>query len=270
MKKPNQVCFLDPVSDFEDTVSEFLERPQEGESIEDGARRTLTIIELKHLERSVDDLSNRGLIAEVQIDTMATLLRYLDRSMSHFESLEILEGDGPGASKSSMGGDKDLKGMLDMIMLSLQHASLSLVILNARGLAQHLFPEELLLTSLSVFKTRLEKFLAPALEFSKEDNGLGKGSAVFKSISGSDSLKRQMLSLVRITCDIAEKLRITGDADLSDDIVVKFVYITLSLFFIDTSSEMMVGLTEAESMKQAGSSLMRLVRNRSRGGGFFC
>ncbi|GJJ70407.1 cohesin loading factor subunit SCC2 [Entomortierella parvispora] len=250
---------LDPVSDFEDTVSEFLERPQEGESNEDGTRRSLTLVELRHLERSVSDLSGRGLIAEVQIDTMATLLRYLDRSMSHFDSLEILENDGSGTAENTMDSGKNLSGMLDGIVLSLQHASLSLVILNAKGLAQHLFPEELLLTSLSVFKTRLEKFLAPALEFSKEDNGLSKGSAVFKGISENDSLKRQMLSLVRITCDIAEKLRVTGDADLSDDIVVKFVYIALSLFFIDTSSEMIVGLTEAESLKQAGSSLMRLL-----------
>ncbi|KAG0048551.1 Sister chromatid cohesion protein 2 [Gryganskiella cystojenkinii] len=261
LRPPQVAQEHDPALEFEDIVSEFMERLNGDNSSQEETQGFLSVAELKHLERSVDNLSVRGLIAEVQVDTKATLLRYLDRSMNHFESLEYFpqEGQEGTDNNSSVAASTDPSVMLEQILLSLQHASLSFVILNAKGLEQHLFPEELLLTSLSVFKARLEKFLAPALESSKESSGLDPRTAVFKTIAATGSLKAQMLSMVRITCDIAERLRVSGNAELSDSIIVKFVYIALSLFFIDTSSEMIVGLTEAESLKQAGSSLMRML-----------
>jgi hypothetical protein len=102
----------------------------------------------------------------------------------------------------------------------------------------------------------------PALEVSKEDNSLSKALRIFKAIAQNAALRSRILSVVGSTCDISERLRRSGNTEVSDDIIVKLVYIGLALFFIDTSSELVVGPTEAESVKQSGSSLLRMVRSR--------
>ncbi|KAF9100563.1 Sister chromatid cohesion protein 2 [Mortierella sp. GBA35] len=248
----------DPTTEFEDTVSEFLESIESADEIND-AKSHLSGSQLKHLVRSVQDLSRQGLLIDVQIDTLSTLLKYLESSMNEFDAIDAITLYSEAFGAAGEDRFSVLDRLFDRITLSLEHVVLSLSILNARGLQQHLFPEELLVASLSVFKTHVEKFLVPALEFSKDDNGLSKGSGIFKAISGNAALRSRILSVVSSTCDISERLRISGNTEVSDDIVVKLVYIGLALFFIDTSSELMVGLTEAESVKQSGSSLLRMI-----------
>ncbi|KAG0370608.1 Sister chromatid cohesion protein 2 [Mortierella sp. AD032] len=249
---------LDPTVEFEDTVNEFLESIETAEETVDN-RKLLSGSQVKHLGRSVQDLSTQGLLVEVQIDTLSTLLKYLESAMNEFDTTDAVSLFSEEFGSAEENQFNVLDRLFDRIALSLEHVVLSLSILNARGLQQHLFPEELLVASLSVFKTHTEKFLVPALEFSKDDNGLSKGSGIFKAISRNAALRSRILSVVGSTCDISEKLRRSGNTEVSDDIIVKLVYIGLALFFIDTSSGLMVGLTEAESVKQAGSSLLRMI-----------
>lgn len=239
-------------------MSEFLESIESADENND-TRKHLSGSQLKHLDRSVQDLSKQGLLIEVQIDTLSTLLKYLESAMNEFEAIDVISLFSKEFAAAGQDCINVIDRLFDRITLSLEHVVLSLSILNARGLQQHLFPEELLVASLSVFKTHVEKFLVPALEFSKDDNGLSKGSGIFKVISGNTALRSRVLAIVGTTCDISERLRRSGNTEVSDDIIVKLVYIGLALFFIDTSSELIVGLTEAESVKQSGSSLLRMV-----------
>ncbi|KAF9901320.1 Sister chromatid cohesion protein 2 [Linnemannia zychae] len=248
----------EPTTEFEDTVCEFLESIEDAEEAVD-TRKLLSGSQLKHLDRSIQDLSRQGLLIEVQIDTMSSLLKYLESAINEFDAIDVIS---LFSDEFGLAGEDQfnvLDRLFDRIALSQEHVMLSLSILNARGLQQHLFPEELLVASLSVFKTHAEKFLVPALEFSKDDNGLSKGSGIFKAIAGNAVLRSRILSVVGSTCDITERLCKSGNTEVSDDIIVKLVYIGLALFFIDTSSELMVGLTEAESVKQSGSSLLRMI-----------
>ncbi|KAF9964489.1 Sister chromatid cohesion protein 2, partial [Mortierella alpina] len=249
----------DPVSDFEDTVAELMGQVDNADASSNGDVPLLSPAELKQLTRTVEDLSRHGLLADVQIDSISSLLRYLDSAMSHFDAADIFAMESASSASTDQDRTDSAAQILNQASLSLEHISLSLVILNGKGLQQHIFPEELLFMSLNVFKSHLESLLAPALEFSKDDNGLSKGSAVFKTITQDPSLKARMLSLISATGEISEKLRRSGDAELSENIIVKLVYIGLALFFIDTSSELMVGLTEAESLKQSGSSLLQMI-----------
>ncbi|KAF9190052.1 Sister chromatid cohesion protein 2 [Haplosporangium sp. Z 767] len=249
----------DPTSDFEDIVAELLERTESTNNDPNDDVRHLLVSELKHLGRVIEDLSKQELLPDVQIDTLSTLLRYLDTSMNRFDAMDVFAIAGDESANVGQDQSEEITRTLEQIILSLEHISLCLIILNGKGLQQHLFPEELLITALNVFKSHVEKFLAPALEFSKDDNALSKGSTMFKAIAENSALKVRMLSIVSVTCEISEKLRRSGKNELSDDIIVKLVYIALSLFFIDTSSELVIGLTEAESLKQAGSCLMRMI-----------
>lgn len=242
---------LDPVTPFVDTVAELLEALDEGET--EASSRLLSPFDIKQVAQSIKDLSKKNLLKDVQIDTMASLLKYLDTATKHFAEFTFpLEDQGTEGED-----DQVLHRGFDKTILSLDHVSLSLSILSSQGL-QHLFPEELLINSLNVFKSFIEKFIAPALEYSKDDPKLAKGFT-FKIISSNPALRQRMVVLVSSTCEISEKLRKSCSTELSDGIIVTLVYIALSLFFIDTSSEMMVGLTEAESLKQAGSGLLRAV-----------
>ncbi|KAF9541997.1 Sister chromatid cohesion protein 2 [Mortierella hygrophila] len=247
-----------PTSEFEDTVSEFLESIESADENND-TRKHLSGSQLKRLDRSVQDLSKQGLLIDVQIDTLSTLLKYLESAMNEFDAIDVISLFSEEFATAGEDCFNVVDRLFDRITLSLDHVVLSLSILNARGLQQHLFPEELLVASLSVFKTHVEKFLVPALEFSKDDNGLSKGFGILKAISGNTALRSRVLSIVGTTCDISERLRRSGSTEVSDDIIVKWVYIGLALFFIDTSSELMVGLTESESVKQSGSSLLCMV-----------
>ncbi|KAF9983459.1 Sister chromatid cohesion protein 2, partial [Mortierella antarctica] len=249
----------DPVSDFEETVAEVMGRVDNADAPSNGDILHLSQSELKHLTRTVQDLSRQKLLANVQIDSISSLLRYLDSAMSHFDTADGFAMESAGPANTDQDRTDRVAQILNQAALSLEHISLSLVILNGKGLQQHVFPEELLFMSLNVFKSHLETLLAPALEFSKDDNGLSKGSAIFKTIAQDPSLKTRMLALISATGEISEKLRRSGDSELSENIIVKLVYIGLALFFIDTSSELMVGLTEAESLKQSGSSLLRMI-----------
>lgn len=253
---------IDPITEFEDTVSDYLESIESANENNE-ARKHLSGSQLKQLGRTVQDLSKQGLLVEVQIDTLSMLLKHLESAMNEFVTTDIISMFSEEFITAGDGWFNVIGRLFDKITSTLEHVVLSLAILNARGLQQHLFPEELLVASLSVFKTHAEKFLVPALEFSEDDNGLSKGSGIFKAISGNPALRSRVLSVVGTTCDISERLRRSGNTEVSDDIIVKLVYIGLALFFIDTSSESMVGLTEAESVKQSGSNLLRMVSFRS-------
>ncbi|KAF9292602.1 Sister chromatid cohesion protein 2 [Mortierella alpina] len=249
----------DPVSDFEDTVAELMGRMDNADAHSSDNILHLSQSELKQLSRAVEDLSRQELLANVQIDSISSLLRYLDSAMSHFDAADIFATGSASTANTDQDRADSVAQILNQASLSLEHISLSLVILNGKGLQQHVFPEELLFVSLNVFKSHLETLLAPALEFSKDDNGLSQESAIFKTIAQVSSLKIKMLSLISATGEISEKLRRSGDSELTESIIVKLVYIGLALFFIDTSSELMVGLSEAESLKQSGSSLLRMI-----------
>jgi hypothetical protein len=249
---------IDPTTEFEDTVSEFLESIETADE-NNGFRKHLSGSQLKYVGRAVQDLSKQGLLVEVQIDTLSTLLKYLESAMTEFDTIDVISLFSEEFTTAGDDWYNVIDRFFDKITLILEHVVLSLAILNTRGLQQHMFPEELLVASLSVFKTHAEKFLVPALEFSKDDSGLSKGSGIFRAISGNNALRSRVLSVVGTTCDISERLRKSVNTEVSDDIIVKLVYIGLALFFIDTSSELMVGQTEAESVKQAGSSLLRMV-----------
>ncbi|KAG0013085.1 Sister chromatid cohesion protein 2, partial [Podila clonocystis] len=250
----------DPVTLFEDAVADMLEA-LDGEGGGEGPR-FLSPFDIKQVAQSINDFSTKDLLKDIQIDTMASLLKYLDTATSHFDSVFTF----PPEDQEEEGTEDDQMQSLhrgfDKTILSLDHVSLSLAILSGQGLLQHLFPEELLINSLSVLKSFVEKFMAPALEYAKEDPSQVKGPLSFKIISTNPALRQRMVVLVSSTCEISEKLRKSCSTELSDGIIVKLVYIALSLFFIDSSSEMMVGLTEGESLKQAGSGLLRTLYSK--------
>ncbi|KAF9586445.1 hypothetical protein BGW38_004872 [Lunasporangiospora selenospora] len=280
---------------FEDKVAELLEWPSGADQILYDASKALSPLEAKHLGRTISDLSRQGLLGDVQIDTLTVLLKYLDSYMSHHSAQDILSqvqnafmpSDEERVENSAHGSNQaeDREGvalrLLGSICTSLEHISLSLIILNGQGIQQQqLYPEDLLINSLSVFKAHVEDFLTPALEFSKDDGrddeastAINKDSpnnsdsafkkttklkSLFHAITGRADLKARVLSLVAITCDISERLRLSRSTELSDSVVVKLVYIALSLFFIDTSSEAIVRGSDAESLKIAGTNLLRM------------
>lgn len=249
--------FLDPVTLFEDAVAEMLEALDEGDEGDDP--RLLSPFDIKQLAQSINDFSRKDLLKDIQIDTMASLLKYLDTATSHFDAVFTFPLEDQGAEGTEDDQIPSLHRGFDKTILSLDHVSLSLTILSGQGLLQHLFPEELLINSLNVLKSFVEKFMAPALEYSKEDPSQVKERSSFKIISTNQALRQRMVALVSSTCEISEKLRKSCSTELSDGILVKLVYIALSLFFIDSSSEMMVGHTEGESLKQSGSGLLRTV-----------
>lgn len=220
----------------------------------DGRTAYLSSSDLRRLGRVFEDLSRKELLANVQIDALSELLKYLDTSMGNFLDTDHLSLDGTVAQDEQAIREKASMS-LDYIVQGLNHVKLSITLFNGNGLEQHLFPEELLVASLTVLKSQLEEtFLAPALE---ANSGI-KSSRMLSVIVSDEALKAKLLSLVRITGEICEKLCRSDRADLSDDAIVKLVYTALSLFFIDTS-DMALGPTEAESLRRAGSSLLRMV-----------
>ncbi|KAG0348789.1 Sister chromatid cohesion protein 2 [Podila humilis] len=255
---------LDPVSQFEDAVTELLEAFADRDvGGDDSSLQLFLLSDVKRTAQSVTDLAKKELMNSVQVDTMALLLKHLDKATNHFDSALTFPLDGLDASVASEQEKLDtLHRLFDMTGLSLSYVSLNLVILGSQGLQQHLFLEELVLNTLNVVKSFVEKFLAPALEHSKDDSSTVMGHSTFKLISCTPALKQRVVSLVGSTCEISALLRKSCLNELSEGIVVKLVYIALSLFFIDSSSEMIVGQTEAESLKQAGSSLLRLLYSR--------
>ncbi|KAF9312157.1 Sister chromatid cohesion protein 2 [Podila horticola] len=250
----------DPMTLFEDAVAEMLEALDEGDEGE--CPRLLSPFDIRQVAQSINDFSKKDLLKDIQIDTMASLLKYLDTATSHFDAVFTFPLEDRGADGTEDGHILILHRGFDKTILSLDHINLSLEILSSQGLLQHLFPEELLINSLNVLKSFVEKFMAPSLEYSKEDTNQAKGRQSFKIISTDPTLRQRMVALVSSTCEISEKLRKSCSTELSDGIIVKLVYIALSLFFIDSSSEMMVGLTEAESLKQAGSVLLRTLYSK--------
>ncbi|KAF8939051.1 Sister chromatid cohesion protein 2 [Dissophora ornata] len=215
--------------------------------------------ELRYLGRILEELSRRGRWDEVQVDTIAALLTYLETSLNRLDVAEVVTQSRNEAGLTD-GKYKDGVGqVLDQVMLSLEHVALSLTVFSGDSPPHHLLPEELLIISLDMFKSTLENFLVPALEFSTDDSGLSISTALFRTIATDESLRNRMLPLVTVTCDISEKLCKAVSAEFSDSVVVKLVYTALSLFFIDTSSETMLGHTEAESLKLAGSGLLRIL-----------
>ncbi|KAF9204444.1 Sister chromatid cohesion protein 2 [Haplosporangium sp. Z 27] len=244
--------------DFDDLVNQLLERVMPDIDTPQFCTIHLSTSELKQLTRRIEVILKRGLSDELRADTMASLLKYLEISISYFASIDPASIDNDPSSEGEHDDIGRVSRSLSRISLSLEHVMLSLIIFDVNHL-QHLFPEELLIDALSVFKSYLDKFLTPALEFSKDFTGLPMYSQLFSTIAKDDSVKKRMLTVVGTTCEISEKLRGTCRLELSDQIVVKLVYISLSLFFIDTSSELILGFTESESIRQAGSNLLQMI-----------
>ncbi|KAF9984672.1 Sister chromatid cohesion protein 2 [Modicella reniformis] len=248
----------DPTAYFEDLVVQYMERitnvaPGSGDHI-----IHLTSSELRQLGLIFESLSKKGILADVQVDTLSELLKYLDTSMSDFVRTGLLSSDDDEFTQDEQAMREKASLDLDYTVMALEHVRLSIIVFNGEDLQQHLFPEELLIASLTVFKSQLETFLAPALQFPEANSGLFMSSRIFKVVVADEPLKAKLLSLIRITGEICNKLSRSDRTDLSDSAIVKLVYTGLSLFFIDTS-EMALGPTEAESLKRAGSSVLRMV-----------
>ncbi|KAI8605883.1 sister chromatid cohesion C-terminus-domain-containing protein [Dissophora ornata] len=250
-----------PVLSLEDSLTAFMERLTSIDESDEGPA-PFSMTELRYLGRILEELSRRGRWDEVQVDTIAALLTYLETSLNRLDVAEVVTQSRNEAGLTD-GKYKDGVGqVLDQVMLSLEHVALSLTVFSGDSPPHHLLPEELLIISLDMFKSTLENFLVPALEFSTDDSGLSISTALFRTIATDESLRNRMLPLVTVTCDISEKLCKAVSAEFSDSVVVKLVYTALSLFFIDTSSETMLGHTEAESLKLAGSGLLRILYAR--------
>ncbi|KAF9347557.1 Sister chromatid cohesion protein 2 [Mortierella sp. AD094] len=250
---------IDPTLDFSDLVNQLLERVTGDLDSPQSSPTHLSVSELKLLGRSIEDISKQGILEELPIDTISSLLKYLESSMCQFTLVDpVTLNDG-----EKFEGDRDgVKSVLDQVSLLLEHIALSLVIFEGSRLPLQLFPEELLIDALIVFKSYLDKFLLPSLELSKDTAGPPNGLELFRAMAQDDYIKSRILALVGTTCEISENLRSACRLELSDQIIVKLVYIALSLFFIDGSSEIMLGQTESESMRQTGSNLLRKIYSR--------
>ncbi|KAF9428184.1 Sister chromatid cohesion protein 2 [Podila epigama] len=255
----------DHVTLFEDRVAEMLE------SLNDNAPEGSNVLllrptEVKNTRLSIITLSKENLLKDVSLDTMASLLKYLDSAIGHFVTVFPMPmADSELESKSLQEQESFIHAGFDKTLLSLDHATLGLAILSSQGLQQHMFPEELLINIMSLIKSIIELFISPALEFSKESGSATKGQTIFKILATTRTLRNRMLTLVGATCEVTESLRNSCSNELSDEIIVKLAYLGLSLFFIDTSSEAMIGLSEAESLRQAGSSLLRTLYSKHLG-----
>ncbi|KAK3829419.1 MAG: sister chromatid cohesion C-terminus-domain-containing protein [Benniella sp.] len=250
----------DPTAYFEDLVLQYMENRTKN-ALELGGRMAyLSSAELKQIGHAFEDLSKKDLLAEVQVDTLSELLKYLDIAMSEFIEAETPLLDDSDTSQDDQTMREKASCCLDSVAQGLDHVGLSIMIFNGNGLLQYLFAEELLVTSLTVFKSHLETILAPAMQFPKANSGL-KNSRMHSAIVSDERLKTKLLSLVRITGEICERLCRSDRADMSDGAIVKLAYTAFSLFFID-SSDMALGPTEAESLKRSGSSLLRMVYAR--------
>ncbi|KAF9111311.1 Sister chromatid cohesion protein 2 [Mortierella sp. AM989] len=250
---------IDPTLDFDDMVNQLLEDVTNDLNKPRHQPVHISSHDLKQIGRTIDYLSKQGLLEELRIDSISSILKYLETSMSHFASVDPAFLNDYELSEEDQCNRDRVARILDQISLSLEHVTLSLLLFDKKGLQQHLFPEELLIDTLSVFKLYLDKFLVPLLELSKDSVGTPKDPWVFKAVMKDEFSKSRMLSLVGTTCEISERLRSACCLELSDQIIVKLVYTALTLFFIDTSSELMLGHTEAESMRQTGSSLLRKI-----------
>ncbi|KAG0295975.1 Sister chromatid cohesion protein 2 [Dissophora globulifera] len=234
--------------DLEDAIAGSLERVA-GNVEADGSVLWLSTAEVKDIEHAIEELSKQGLLPNVSIDIVSALLRYLNSSLGQFD-LDIFKFmESEGKSSDDPVPSNRVSRMLDRIVLSLDHVALSLTIFIGKGLLKHLYPEDLLMNALDTFKSYVEMFLLQAIE-SSQLFGLDR-------VEGPQ--KHRVMSLIISTCEVAEKLRQAGDSDLPDGVVVKLVYIALSLFFIDSPSETMLSLTELESLKQSGSGLLRMI-----------
>ncbi|KAG0012711.1 Sister chromatid cohesion protein 2 [Entomortierella chlamydospora] len=250
---------IDAALDFSDLVDQLLGRVTDDPDSPHSYPTLLSVSELKRLGRSIEDISKQGILEELPVDAVSSLQKYMESSMSQFTSIDPVNlNDGEQFEDES----ERVKRVLAQVSLHLEHVALSLIIFECSRLQQQFFPEELLIDTLIVFKSYLDKFLSPSLEFSKDAIDPPNNSELFRAMVQDDYIKSKILALVGTTCDISENLRSVCRLELSDQIVVKLVYIALSLFFIDASSEIMLGQTESESMRQSGSNLLRKIYSR--------
>ncbi|KAF9384973.1 Sister chromatid cohesion protein 2 [Mortierella sp. AD011] len=244
---------------FSDLVNQLLGRVTDDSGSPQSHPTHLSVSELKRLGRSIEDISKQGILEELPVDAVSSLLKYMESSIRQFTSIDPVNlNDGERLEDER----ERVKRVLAQVSLLLEHVALSLIIFECNRLQQQFFPEELLIDTLNVFKFYLDKFLSPSLEFSKDAIDTPNNSELFRVMVQDDYIKSKILALVGTTCDISENLRSVCRLELSDQIIVKLVYIALSLFFIDASSEIMLGQTESESMRQSGSNLLRKIYSR--------
>ncbi|KAG0367745.1 Sister chromatid cohesion protein 2 [Gamsiella multidivaricata] len=249
----------DLASHFEDSATGFLQCVANQISDQGSDLHITLSSELKQLGRAVEELAKYGRAQDVQVDIMSALLKHLDTSLRSFDTVDVLSACGLGLTATEQDGGEQINKIIDHIMHRLNYVKVALVMMSTESIQRHLFPEELLITSLNVIKSQLETFLAPALEFSRDDSRPTGCFALFTAIAADASLKVRMLSLVSSTCEISEWLRRSCCMEVSDGVLVKLVYTALSLFFIDTSSDLVLGSAETEPLRQAGSSLLQMV-----------
>ncbi|KAG0238089.1 Sister chromatid cohesion protein 2 [Actinomortierella wolfii] len=222
-------------------------------------------MDLKSITRLVNQLSAKGLVKEVQMDDFSKLLKYLESFVNDSESWRCFpldnDGDDDDEIQKAEGDEFDSKissGFYN-VMLVLEHISLAVLTLNTQDIPQHIYPEELLINSLDLFKSIVDKVLVPALEFTKDANAQSRGFKVFTTIVGNQSQRQRMLSFVTTACHLCHDLSRLPDTDISDNIIVKLVYLGLALFFIDATATMMVGPVETESLKLSGTNILRQI-----------
>ncbi|KAG0270356.1 Sister chromatid cohesion protein 2 [Actinomortierella ambigua] len=246
-----------PVIEFENTIKGLLD-----DSIETEQPVRLSVVDLRNISRLINQLNSKSLVGEVQMDDFSRLLKYLESFVSDPESSRCfpLDNDGDGNDMQDASGDEldsRIATAFDNTMLVIEHLALAVLILNNQDIPQHIYPEELLINSLDVFKSIADKMLVPALEFSKDVAAHARGFRVFTTMVGSQAHRQRMLSFVSTACHLSHNLAQLSETDIADSVVVKLVYLALALFFIDTTANMMVGPVETESLKLSGTNLLR-------------
>ncbi|KAF9974717.1 Sister chromatid cohesion protein 2 [Actinomortierella ambigua] len=249
----------DPVLELENAIKGLLD-----ESMDSEQTIRLSIVDLKNFTRLINQLISKGLVGEVQMDDFGRLLKYLETFVSDPESSQCfpLDNDGDGNDMQNASGDEldsRISTAFDNTILVIEHVALAVLILNSQDIPQHIYPEELLINSLDVFKGIVDKVLVPALEFSKDVNAQARGFKVFTTIVGNQAHRQRMLSFVSTACHLSHNLARLSETEIADSVVVKLVYLALALFFIDTTGNMMVGPVETESLKLSGTNLLRQI-----------
>ncbi|KAI1297436.1 Sister chromatid cohesion protein 2 [Mortierella claussenii] len=240
--------------EFESIIARFLEQEDSEIPRQEDSVVYFTTVELKRLYFIFQETARQGQAEILSSDALSTLLRQLDASMS---CIALQNSFIAGSENLTEVDQVHVSRLLDHMSLRLEHVTLSLVIFTRSGQHHELYPEELLKRSLSIFKSCLDNFMVPALEFSDEHHEHTRESGVFKAIVGSQVHKPRMLSLVGEVCKIMDLLGKACCEELSDEIVLKLAYAGISLFFMDVSSELLLNLTESERLRQAGSNLLR-------------
>ncbi|KAF9917724.1 Sister chromatid cohesion protein 2 [Lobosporangium transversale] len=244
----------DPTPAFEDFVLNFLDSEDKMDEL-NLKSMDFSLSAAQNITQ-IEEFLKQGLLESLPADILCRLLKHMDTRLNGFASEGILSKGNDDLIDDNPSGAHVL---LDRITLYLDYVVLSFTLFAKLGLHQQFFPEELLMSSLLVFKLSLDRFLKPVLEFSKETCPTSEELLMAEMLSENDTIKPRVISLVSKVSRASNALLSTCRQELSDDFVLKVIYAAISLFFIDPSSERALSGTETESLKQAGSSLLRTI-----------